>query len=317
MSGNDRRNEDSIEKSHPAQRSDMIPESPSDVEVHRRLEDVTSALLVIMERLRWEEKELPKRAKYYPFPFAVDEEFIRKLDRRVRKRLNQAGIPSGRTISVLAEVRFEDLSTSRFATLDELLDKAGDRRDPESMTIEWSAALQEPLASTATIEAVFTTEKPFQVAELGWFDFPVATMDLAVAGPDRQWVEHTFNELDPFFTSVRLGSMDRPLLIFRNQTVAHFFSWLSGFYAQMLTFAFAETMRRPEVNATRQSRIDRIINQPTVEAKIDSFVREVYGPVKDNPIFDIMWLFIVALVGLAIITLIGYKLYPIPLYTRM
>ena len=310
MGENDRRDENSIEKSRPVQRSDIIPESSSEVEAHRRLEDVASTLLTIMERLRWEEKELPKRAKFYPFPFVVDEEFIRKLDRRVREWLDQAGILSGRTISVLGEIRFQDLSTSRYATLDELLDKAGDRRDPESMTIEWSAALQQPLASTAKIEAVFTMEKPFQVAELGWFDFPVANMELEIAGPDRQWVEHTFNELDPFFTSVRLGGMYRPLLMFRNQTVVHFFSWLSGFYAMMWVFAFFEAMRRPEVNATRQSQIDRIVNQPTAEAKIDSFVREVYGPVKDSPIFDVMWLFIAALLAQAIITIIGYKWYP-------
>jgi cytochrome bd-type quinol oxidase subunit 2 len=69
-------------------------------------------------------------------------------------------------------------------------------------------------------------------------------------------------------------------------------------------------MRRPEINATRQSQVDRIVNQPTAEAKIDSFVREVYGPLQDNPIFDTMWLSIVALLMLALITMIGYKLYP-------
>ena len=310
MSENDRRDEDSIEKSRPAQRSDIIPELLSNVEARRRLEDATSALLAVMERLRWEEKELAAKAKYYPFPFVVDEVFIRKLDRRATERLRQTGILSGHTISVLAEVRFQDLSTSRFATLDELLDKAGDRRDPESMTIEWSAALQEPLASTAKIQAVFTTEKPFRVAELEWFEFPLASMELEIAGPDRQWVENTFSELDPSFTSVRLGGIYRPLLIFRNRAVVSIVSWTTGFFAQMSYFGLIEVLKRPQVNATRQGQIERIVNQPTVEAKIDSFVREVYGPLKDSPIFDALWAIIGSLLALAIIAMIAQKLYP-------
>jgi hypothetical protein len=102
MSESDRMDEGSIEKPRPAQRSDIIPESPVDVEARRRLEDVTSTLLVIMERLRYEEKELPAKLKYYPFPFVVDEDFIRKLDRRAMQWLHRAGILSGRTVSVLA-----------------------------------------------------------------------------------------------------------------------------------------------------------------------------------------------------------------------
>jgi hypothetical protein len=310
MSESDRVDQDAIAKSRPAQRSDVVLESPSDVEAHRRLEDATSALLAIMERLRWEERERPAKAKYYPFPFVVDEDFVRKLNKRATEWLNQAGILSGRTISVLAEVRFQDLSTSRFAALDELLDKAGDRRDPESMTIEWSAVLQEPYASTAKIEAVFTTEKPFQVAELQWFEFPVASMDLEIAGPDRQWVENTFSELDPFFTSVRLGGIYRPLLIFRNRTVVHITLWIIGFVGQMFYFALVEVMNRPQVNATRQGQIERIVSQSTAEAKIDSFVREVYGPVTKSPIFEAFSTVTGSLLTMMIITILGYMLYP-------
>src|SRR5687768_17243917 len=114
MSEIDRRDEGSIEQSRPWQPSDIIPESPSGVEARSRCGDLTSTLLAIMERLRWEEKEIPAKARYYPFPFAVDEDFVRKLNKRATEWLNRAGILSGRTISVLAEVRFQDLSTSRF-----------------------------------------------------------------------------------------------------------------------------------------------------------------------------------------------------------
>jgi hypothetical protein len=290
MSEIDRRDEDSIEKSRPAQRSDIIPELLSDVEARSRLENVTSTLIAIMERLRWEEKEIAAKAKYYPFPFIVDEDFIQKLNKRATEWLNRAGILSGRTINVLAEIRFQDLSTSRFAALDELLDKAGDRRDPESMTIEWSAVLQEPMASTAKIQAVFTTEKPFQVAELQWFEFSVASMELEIAGPDRQWVENTFSELDPFFTSVRLGGIYRPLLIFRNRAFVNIFSYITGFVGLMLYFGFIEAINRPKVNAVRQGHVDQVVNHPTAEAKIDSFVRAVYGPVQASPIFETIWL---------------------------
>src|SRR5687767_2271963 len=128
MGESDRRAEDSIEKSQPMQCSDVLAEPLSGVEAQRRLEDV---LLAVMERLRWEEKERPAKIQDYPFPFIVDEDFIRKLNRRATEWLERAGIMDNHTISVLAEARFDDLSTSRFPTLDDFLDRAGDRRDPQ------------------------------------------------------------------------------------------------------------------------------------------------------------------------------------------
>ena len=90
---------DTFEQSRPAKRSDVTPLSSSDVETHRRLEDVTSTLLAIMERLRLEEKELSARVQHYQFPFVVDEDFIRKLNRRATEWLERAGILSDRPIS--------------------------------------------------------------------------------------------------------------------------------------------------------------------------------------------------------------------------
>ena len=261
-------------------------------------------------RQQWEEKEIPAKAKYDPFPFVVDDDFVRKLNKRASEWLNRAGILSDNTISVIAEVRFDDLSTSRFTTLDEFLDKAGDRRDPASMTIEWSAVLQDPMTSTAKIQAVFTTEKPSQVAELQWFEFPVARMDLKIAGPDRQWVENTFGELDPFFTSARLGGIYRPLLIFRTRTFVHLFSTITSFAVLMFYSALVEKIKRPQVNATRQDHIDRIVNQPTVEAKIDNFVREIYGPVKESPIFETMPIILGGAALMLPIAILGYMWYP-------
>ena len=244
----DRRDEGSIGKSRPGNNATLFQNrhpisKPAVAWTHPSI----LAIQVIM-RQQSEEKEIPAKAKYYPFPFVVDDEFVRKLNKRATEGLNRAGILSGNTISVIAEVRFDDLSTSRFTTLDEFLDKAGDRRDPASMTIEWSAVLQEPMTSTAKIQAVFTTEKPSQVTELQWFEFPAARMDLRITGPDRQWVENTFSELDPFFASVRLGGIYRPLLIFRNRTFVHLFSWITSFVVQMFYFAFVEWIKRPQVN---------------------------------------------------------------------
>jgi hypothetical protein len=310
MSDIDRRDEGSIRKSQPGQQRNIVPESPSDIEASSRLDPASMllAIQVIMQQ-HWEEKEIPAKAKPYPFPFVVDDEFVRKLNKRAIEGLNRTGILSGNTISVIAEVRFDDLSTSRFTTLDEFLDKAGDRRDPASMMIEWSAVLQEPMTSTAKIQAVFTTEKPSQVTEQ-WFEFPAARMDLRITGPDRQWIENVFGELDPFFTSVRLGGIYRPLLIFRNRTFVHLFSWLTGFAAQMFYLAIFEWIQRSQVNATRQDHINRIVNQPTVEAKIDSFVREIYGPVKNSPIIETLPITLGGFVLLLFIAILGYMWYP-------
>ena len=311
MSDIDRRDEGSIRKTQPEQQRDIVPVSPSDIEASSRLDpaSILLAIQVIMQQ-HWEEKEIPAHAKAYPFPFVVDDEFVRKLNKRATEGLNRAGILSGNTISVIAEVHFDDLSTLRFATLDEFLDKAGDRRDPASMAIEWSAVLQEPMTSTAKIQAVFTTEKPSQATEQQWFEFPAAKMDLRITGPDRRWVENTFNELDPFFASVRLGSIYRPLLIFRNRTFIHLFSWITGLVVQMFYFAFVEWIKRPQVNTTRQDRINRIVNQPTVETKIDRFVHEIYEPVKDSPIFETMPIALGGFALMVIIAILGYMWYP-------
>jgi hypothetical protein len=302
---------DALEQSRPAKRSDITPESASSaVETHRRLEDLTSTLLAIMERLRWQDKELSARVQRYQFPFVVDDDFIRKLNRRATEWLERAGILSDHPISVNAEVSFADQTTLRFAMLDECLDKAGDHQDPVGMTIEWSAVLREPLSSTAKIHAVFTTEKPPQVTELRWFEVPVASMKLEIAGPDRQWVNNTFSELDPLFNNAQPWSWYRPLHIFRNRNVVSIASWATGFYTQMLYLGLVEWLKRPQVNIRRQEPLERILNQPTLETKLDQFVREVFGPVSNSPIFDGLWVIMSSFVVVVIITLIGYKIFP-------
>jgi hypothetical protein len=307
MGESDRRAEDSIEKSQPMQRSDVLAEPLSGVEAQRRLEDV---LLAVMERLRWEEKERPAKIQDYPFPFIVDEDFIRKLNRRATEWLERAGIMDNHTISVLAEARFDDLSTSRFPTLDDFLDRAGDRRDPQGVTVEWSAVLRQPVASTAKIQAVFTTEKPLRVGELGWFEFSAANMKLEIVGPDRQWVDNTYSELDPLFASVRLGGVHRPFLIFRNRNVIAIASWASGIYVQLSFFGLIEWLKQPQINDKRQAQLNQILTQPTAEAKIDQLAREVFRPLQDNTIFDTLWLLMISFIAAVVITVIGYKFYP-------
>jgi hypothetical protein len=310
MSETDRRDDDPKEQLHPAPRSDIISDSPSDVDAHRRLEDVTSTLVRIMERLRWQEKELERRVQTYSFPFIVDEDFIQKLDKQARERLNRAGILNDHSISVHTEVRFAAESTFHFTTLEECLNKAGNRHDPEAMTIEWNAVLREPLAPTAKIQAVFTTEKPPQVAELRWFEIPVASIKLEIAGPNSEWVEHTLYELEPLFNNAQTWSMYRPLFIFRNRNVVSIVSWATGFYIQMMYLALVEWLKRPQVNTNRLEHIDRIIKQTTAEAKIDQLVREIYGPLKNNPILDGVWIIMGSFLIMAIITIIGHKGYP-------
>ena len=85
-------------------------------------------------------------------------------------------------------------------------------------------------------------------------------MKLEIAGPDRQWVDNTFSELDPLFNSVQTWNMYRPLLIFRNRNVVSIASWTTGFYAQMLFFGLVEWLKRPQVNIKRQEPIERILS---------------------------------------------------------
>ena len=47
-----------------------------------------------------------------------------------------------------------------------------------------------------------------------------------------------------------------------------------------------------------------------METKIDSFVREIYGPVKDSPIFETMPIVLGGFALMAIIAILGYMWYP-------
>jgi hypothetical protein len=304
------KNTDTSGELAPQTTSSLIHNSRTSSAFDEKFETMALASLTVVERLRWEEKQKYKKARHYPFPFVADEAFIRKLDRRAAEWLVKAGAPPNHPPTVVAEVRFPDLSSSRFTTVEELLEKAGDQHDPERLVIEWSAVLQQPLVSTARIAVVFTTEKPLQVRELQWFEYPVASIDLIVEGAEQRWVDNTFTELDPFFPSVRLGGMYRPLWVFRNKAVVHLSSWVTGFIAQMIYNGLIQVLQRPGVNTLRQNRIDKIISQPTAEAKIDMFVRELYGPFKDNPLFEGVIQLAGGMLTMLIVVILGYMLYP-------
>jgi hypothetical protein len=275
-----------------------------------KFDNFAIALITIVERLRGEQKEPYQKSQHYPYPFVVDEGFIRKLDKRTKDWLARIGGLLDYPSTVVAEVRFPDLSSSRFITVDELLEKAGDQRDPERLIIEWRADLQNPLASTARIQAVFSTEKPLQVDESQWFDYPVASMDLTVEGHDQRWVENVFTELSPFFSTARLGGIYRPLWIFRNPTLVHIFSWVTSFMVQIIYLNIIQNMSRNKVNLVRQSIVEKITRQPTIETKIDMLASEIFSPLKVDPLSQSLLLTVGAMSVMLVVAALGYVVYP-------
>ena len=84
-----------------------------------------------------------ERGRVYQHAFQVADDDIRRIDRRVRELLKIPATLDG-NIDFSGTVRFPDLSTQRFSDLDDLLERAGEQKDPETLLLYWRAILAEP-----------------------------------------------------------------------------------------------------------------------------------------------------------------------------
>lgn len=257
--------------------------------INEQVRHVAGAALAIFRQLEWEDTKQPQRGQHFPFAFKIGESILRRLDSRVKEMLTAGAPLGGSDVQLTSEVRFPDLSTERFYGIDDLLEKAGDKKDPERLRITWQQFTQEPVGNRMRIEVVFTTEKPLKTQELALLEFPLASMDLAVQGPDSQWVESTFDHLVPFFETSRIRGIYRPLLLFRNRLVVHIASWSIGFIGWILYHEAIRNMRRAEAGPVRQDFVDRVKSQQSIEEKFDVYVDHLYGPSEANSLYETLF----------------------------
>jgi hypothetical protein len=167
-------------------------------------------------------------------------------------------------------VRFPDLTTARFRELTTLLDKAGERRDPERLTLEWQTLLTNPFAEVAVIKIDFVTEKPLETEELSLLQFHRAMIALEIGGPTQSWVDSAAEQLSPILQVTRIGGIYRPLLLFRNREVVQTFSWLLAVVGQVVAIeALASHFRGPR----KSEAASEILGKSGIAEKFDAWIR--------------------------------------------
>ena len=126
-------------------------------------EDFSHHFLHFIDKWNWNQNNLFQFSKPFPHAFLVNEEDLKKLNGQVEdsiKAINQSN-----DIQFSGATRFPDLTTSRYNNLTELLKKAGNKTDPEQLTLKWHCFLNPPMSSFVEIEIIFTTEKPLEIDE--------------------------------------------------------------------------------------------------------------------------------------------------------
>lgn len=272
--------------------------------------DSTEIALAILDKAQWEQEGRCQKGRLYPFAFKIGEDQLNKLSVRVNDIINSLSTMDAEFQFFKGEVRYDDLSSEKFDDFTELLDRAGDQKDPESLVLLWRARLYEPAGTFIQVEVIFSTEKPLQTQELGLLEFHHASMELNVTGPDIKIVRNIFDEIDPFITASKIGGIYKPLLLFRNKIFVYFTSMWCGFLGQMLYLDILSLIRKEKVDAERTERVDEILKPSDLEGKFEEFVKEVFGPSDSGPILEPLLRTASSLVVLLIVVVVAAVLLP-------
>jgi hypothetical protein len=293
---------DDIEKSQSAsENSSITPANP-----HLTAEEIKAGVFSILRRVAMGGGSSPfQKSRLYPNAFEMNEDLIKRLDSRVREQLGKLPLANNGEILFKGEVRFPDLSTEKFDDLNILLDKAGDKRDPESLAMRWVSLLVEPIGTIAQVDMVFTTEQPLETKELGLLDFDLAQMKLEIGGPFDSWVEQTYQILNPFFETARLSGIYRPLLIFRNRNIVLVLSLITAIFVDNLVSRILSVYINTPVYVDEAA---YILSQPNLESKFDAFITKMYEV--QSPLGSGLAILGVSIVTYLISLVICYILYP-------
>lgn len=248
--------------------------------------DISHLVLKYIDRWNWSEKSKFKKSKHLPFAFQITEQQLQKLESRVIEAFIKLAPKEQIEVLFSGEVRFPDLTTSRYTEFKGLLDKAGDERDPEQLVLNWHTFLPMPFSSVAEVTIVFTTEKPLNTEELRILEFPIASMDIEVTGPSNDWVDFSFNEILPFVVTAKIGGIYKPLLVFRNRNLVNIFSYASGLIIWVIYNRIISWASTGENNVKTSEILKKIVSKSSIDAKFDEFVKVLFGPIERSPIFQ-------------------------------
>lgn len=234
----------------------------------------------LLHRIAADELERYEHAKIFPFPFYIDEKFLRALRDEILESLNR--VPVKDPPEFKSKTRFQDISTIRFDSFERFLDKAGNKKDPESAVLSWSKfALDqagEPIAGEVRVE--FITEKRLQTQDAAPGDFNYAVIKMAVSGSDQDWVERTFSDLSPYVESVKLGGIYRPLWLFRNKWFLQVTGYTLGWIGFFVGIHFAKNLFRKGLRITEAEILQNILSTKNIGTKVDLFAKQLLSPDK-------------------------------------
>ena len=235
----------------------------------QQLEDLKNAVLGLVQRIAFEPKTRARYGKTISCAFAINEDLIRKLDSRATQSLSQLVVFNEHAF-FSSEVRFPDLTKGYFQDLTELFDKAAEKRDPESLTLNWRAVLEVPIAEMAYVSINFITEKPLETDELSFLEFHRARVELEIGGPNQEWVDSTCQIILPILEVTKIGGIYKPLLIFRNRQFIHIISWLLAVTGQVVAFeTIADKLRGPK----KHDIANAILSKTTIVEKFNEWIK--------------------------------------------
>lgn len=99
------------------------------------LDKNTERYFLFLQNMYANEVEKYEKSQIFLFPFYVDEQFLKKLNKEAIDLLNT--LIGNVDIDFSSNTRFQDLSTFRIDSFDVFLEKAGNKKDPENSTLIW------------------------------------------------------------------------------------------------------------------------------------------------------------------------------------
>lgn len=273
--------------------------------------DVRSATRVakLLHRIAADELERFENGRLFPFPFFVEEKLLDKLNAYIIERLS--AIVPDQDVSFTSVTRFQDLSSVKFDSFNNFIDKAGDRKDPESARLSWSKFLidanAEPVLGEVRVD--FITEKRLFIQDSPPGDTAHAFIKLTVSGSNHEWVELTFSHLVPIIEASKLGGIYRPLWLFRNEffinILAHVLAWI-GFItgSRIASRSFSK-----ETVISRDESLSQILATDNIVAKFDIFATQILSP-SSSPWWEPIVIIGAGGVAFAIIFVTGTSLFP-------
>ncbi len=248
------------------------------------------------------------KGQKFVFPFFITDDIVESINIEVIDQFGKLDMPN---VSFNSVTRFQDLTTVSYSDFDEYLAKAGNKKDPESSSLEWrSFQVTEngsPIAGKVSL--FLMTEKKLSIQELAPGDYGHSFIDLEISGTNQDWVEMVFSNLHPYISTTRLNGIYRPLWVFRNKWFIAIAAQMSGFAGMFIgirstAFLLTHGQRERTVHT-----LEEIKSQPEILLKFNMYLDYILNQ-KNGPWWIFIFSMLGGILGYVILHFIGLGLLP-------